>query len=458
MKSLFFRMFLCFCGGTVLVFLAVSAGFTLSNPDLVNFNWPRVGGGAIVSAGHLAAYIYERRGQEELSVYLQSVSRDIGIRGALMDSSGRQVGGEEVAFVKDTHTPQPEGHLALHSPLAEVRVRGPGGAWYTFVANVPRRESSGFWSRAFLLSFVVSGGLLCYLLAWHVSSPLIHLRELTSRFSQGDLRARVTAPRVLRRSDEIGGLARDFNHMASRMETLIKAQQRLNADVSHELRSPITRLGLALGLIRRKMEPASRSSLARMEREIERLNSLITQLLTLSRLECLDQPPPEESIALHALVQEIAADADFEAASMGRSVRIVENTACSMRGSPDLIRSAVENVVRNAVKYTGENTEVSIRVLGVKHAAIIEVADEGPGVPAEALDHMFQPFYRVDEARDRSTGGVGLGLAIARQIVALHGGSIHAANRDDAGLQVRISLPVEPYLNGGPGAAAQKAQ
>ncbi len=249
---------------------------------------------------------------------------------------------------------------------------------------------------------------------------------------------------MLQRHDEIGGLARDFNQMASRIETLMKAQKRLIADVSHELRSPITRLSLAIGLMKRRGECDSRVSMSRMEREVERLDALIAQLLTLSRLECLGQPPPMEPIELNSLVQEIAMDADFEATNMDRGVRLLECAACSVRGVRDLVHSAVENVVRNALRYTDPNTQVDIRLLRANgnETATIVVEDHGPGVPAHALDHMFEPFYRVDDARDRRSGGAGLGLAITQQIVMLHGGSVQAANREAGGLEMRITLPV----------------
>jgi two-component system sensor histidine kinase CpxA len=198
-------------------------------------------------------------------------------------------------------------------------------------------------------------------------------------------------------------------------------------------------LSLALGLVRR--DPST--SLARMQREVERLNTLIAQLLMLSRLESLSQPPMQ-ILDLAAVIAEVSSDADFEAASMDRSVRVLESASCMVRGEPDLIRSAVENVVRNALKYTDDGTQVSIRLVHVddSRTADILVDDHGPGVPPEALDHMFEPFYRVDEARDRRSGGAGLGLAIARHIVALHSGAIQASNRSGGGLQVRITLPI----------------
>jgi two-component system sensor histidine kinase CpxA len=448
MKSLFLRMFLWFCGASAILVTAIVIGYALTNPDQVPFGWPRVGRGAVVSAGRIAVNSWERGGKAELSHYLEQLADDTGLEAALFDSSGHELAGTRFApFLPATLASHAEGELMLRltGRVAGIRLRGPHGNLYSFVARLPRRERTGFWYRVFVASFIVTGAFLCYVLARHITSPVLHLRQATSRFSRGDLAARITSPSVLERKDEIGGLARDFNQMAARIETLMKAQQRLIADVSHELRSPITRLSLALGLIRRRKESDPANSLARMEREVERLNTLIAQLLTLTRLENLERPQPMESIDLCALVREIASDADFEAASVNRSVHLVECARCTIKGSRELIRSAVENVVRNAVKYTVSNSQVLIRLEqpNGNRTATIVVEDDGPGVPPEALDHMFEPFYRVDEARDRRSGGAGLGLAITRQIVTLHGGAVRATNRDAGGLEMRITLPAD---------------
>ena len=446
MKSLFLRMFLWFCGGTLLVALGVVAVYRLSNPDRAPFAWPRIGRGAIVAAGRVAVDAYELGGVPELARYLDSLQRDTGLRAALLDAAGKQLAGEGI----DTNalgdlTPEPGRRLKIRvaDALAGFRLKGRNGASYTFAAILPLRERLRLWWWTTVGAFILTGGIFCYLLARHTTAPVVQIRAFTSRFAGGDLAARITLPAVLKRRDEIGGLAGDFNLMAARIENLMKAQRRLIADVSHELRSPITRLGLAVGLLRRSLEPASRPSLVRMEREIQRLDALIAQLLTLSRMESLDQPPPMESFDLRTLVHEIACDADFEANSMDRSVRLIQCEYCSVRGARDLIRSAVENVVRNALKYTDPKTGVSIRLLHPPdgHSVAIVVEDCGPGVPNEALDHMFEPFYRVDEARDRRSGGAGLGLAIAKQIVTLHHGTVRAANRDAGGLEVWITLP-----------------
>jgi two-component system sensor histidine kinase CpxA len=445
MKSLFRRMFLWFCGGTGVVVFGILAGYVIANPDQLPFGWPDVGRGAIISAGHVAAGAYEHGGAPELTAYLASLAQDTGLRGALFDHSRELLGGKGIApeLLNDVAS-EPENELFLRSRtrVAGFRFRSDRGKWYAFIASVPPREARGRWSRLFLVALVLTGALLCYALARQVTFPIVYLRGLTSRVAGGDLAARVALPKLLGRQDEIGDLARDFNRMASRIETLVQSQRRLIADVSHELRSPITRLQLAVGLLRRS-EPVSRPDLSRIEREVERLNTLIAQLLTLSRLEGMGEAPPMEVVDLHALVEEITADADFEAASLDRSVRLVESTPCSICGARDLLRSAVENVVRNALRYTGSNTQVQVRLRRDRASATatIVVEDQGPGVPEHALERMFEPFYRVDDARDRRTGGAGLGLAIAQQIVGLHGGSVRAANREEGGLEVQIILP-----------------
>ncbi|HEX6546171.1 MAG TPA: ATP-binding protein [Bryobacteraceae bacterium] len=447
MKSLFLRMFLWFCAANAVLIAALVTGYEISNPDQLPFTWPRVGKGAILSAGRAAAEIYEHSGREELARDLGILAHDTGLQGSLFDSSRRDLsGGSADVQIPPELWSRPIGDLLLRGRdrLAAVQVVSASGQSYAFVARVPRREPSGFWSRMYVGALILIGALLCYLLARHITMPVAQLRTLTSEFSRGDFSARMTLPNVLQRKDEIGGLARDFNVMASRIEVLVNAQHRLIADVSHELRSPLTRLRLALGLLRRRKETDAQTSLARMEREVERLDLLISQLLTLSRLESLSQPPRMEALDLSALVKEVFADADFEATSMDRSVQLLECADCRVRGEADLIRSAMENVVRNALKYSHSKTTVYIRLLRctTNRTAIITVEDEGPGVPGEMLCHIFEPFYRVDEARDRQTGGAGLGLAISHRITILHGGTIVAANREIGGLAVRIALPI----------------
>jgi two-component system sensor histidine kinase CpxA len=287
--------------------------------------------------------------------------------------------------------------------------------------------------------------LVCFLLARYLTSPIVRLRAATQRLAGGDLTARAGAVGS-RRRDEIAELVRDFDGMASRIENLVNAQSRLLNDISHELRSPLARLNVALGLARQRTGPEAASTLDRIEMEAERLNELIGRLLALARLEGGDQSMQRAPVDLEQLVREICKDADFEA--QGRNCRVASNIAadCVVMGNADLLHSAVENVVRNAMRYTREGTEVEIVLARWEGAngpeARILVSDHGPGVPAESLDKLFRPFYRLDDARGRQTGGVGLGLAITERAVRLHGGSIKASNRPDGGLDVEIRVPL----------------
>jgi two-component system sensor histidine kinase CpxA len=263
----------------------------------------------------------------------------------------------------------------------------------------------------------------------------LEARELAS----GDLQTRV-GPALGSRRDELAELGRDFDAMAARIEALVTAQQRLLGDISHELRSPLARLGVALDLARRRGGRDIGDLLGRIELESERLDELIGELLELNRLESGDEIA-REPIDLAALVEEIAADADFEAQADDRSVRVVSTEACEVAGDRNLLRRAIENVARNAVRYTPEETTVEVALGCDERDAVVRVRDFGPGVSDEELPNLFRPFYRVAGARERDTGGAGLGLAITERAVAIHGGSVAASNASGGGLTVEIRLP-----------------
>ncbi len=253
------------------------------------------------------------------------------------------------------------------------------------------------------------------------------------------------ATKLAKRHDEIGQLGRDFNLMAERLESMVRAQHRLLGDISHELRSPLARLGVALGLARQRSGNEANGALDRIERESENLNEMISQLLILTRLESGTDGRKRTDVDLAALLREVADDADFEARSINRIVQVVMADKCSISGVEELLRSAVENVVRNAVRYTPEGTAVEVTLRHRNGAgdnfAVITVRDRGKGVPEEALDKIFRPFYRTEDARDRqSGGGTGLGLAITERAVRLHGGTVKATNASDGGLAVEMKL------------------
>jgi signal transduction histidine kinase len=234
--------------------------------------------------------------------------------------------------------------------------------------------------------------------------------------------------------------------MAGRIETLVGAQTRLLRDISHELRSPLARLSVALDLARKRAGAAAEGYLDRIEREANRLNEMIGQLLALSRLESNGNGLRSETFDLAALVREVAADADFEAQARNCSVVVEECDPCVTKGTRQLLQSAVENVVRNAVRYTPEGTAVKISLRCRREEgggeAVITVKDVGAGVPEESLKEIFRPFYRLDSSRTRETGGTGLGLAITERAVRLHGGIVKAENLKDGGFRIELRLPV----------------
>jgi len=270
------------------------------------------------------------------------------------------------------------------------------------------------------------------------------LQKAVERFGHGDFSARVGSDR----GDELGQLARTFDRMAGRIETLLTAERRLLLDISHELRSPLARLSVALGIALRSASPETKPALNRIERETLRLNELISEILRLARLESGAEILGRDEVNLENLVREIADDANFEAGSRNRTVRVVATSPAVVRGNWELLRSAVENVVRNAIHHTPEGTtvEITLQPGSSRNEAILRVRDRGPGVPPSALRSIFEPFYRVENARERASGGSGLGLSISDRAIRSHGGNVQACNAEDGGLIIEISLPVQPRL------------
>jgi two-component system sensor histidine kinase CpxA len=296
---------------------------------------------------------------------------------------------------------------------------------------------------------IAVGGLTTYALVLIFTRPLVRLRQAARELAQGNLKTRVKeAPNRSGTSqeDEFKALVHDFNHMAGRLESLVDAQQLLLRDVSHELRSPLARLSVALELAREDAAPEMTAHLNRIERETAKLNQLIGQLLTLSSMEALERTDNFQPVSLLNLIREMIPDAEYEARQRQSFVEFSATEDGLISGNRELLYRAIENVVRNAVRYTepGSAVEIQLKAAGTNghRIAVLEVSDHGPGIPEDEINDIFRPFYRVDRARSTETGGFGVGLAIAERAVKLHGGELQAENQPGGGAMIRMSFPL----------------
>jgi two-component system sensor histidine kinase CpxA len=481
-RSLFLKIFLWFGAVVFTVIVGTFLIGELTRPEPFGAPLRRPLDLALSVYAQTAADTYELDGQSGLVAYLDRLERESKLRAFLFNDQIQELTGRRIPAgapgvarrVFETKLPEfaaDEGSAPLLArPALTAR-----GSQYVLVAEMPPRIAPPPWTHLLhLLGIVLIGGLFCYWLARYLTSPVTKLRAATRELANGNLSARV-GPALGTRRDELASLAADFDLMAEKIESLINSQRRLLGDISHELRSPLARMNVALELARQRSGADATSALERIQREAENLNEMIGQLLALTRLESGAEVQRKTEFDLASLVQEIADDADFEAGSRNRSVKLETTGRCKIVGTEHLLRRAIENVVRNAVQYTAEGTEVEVkfecldktsveesanRISHTKYKAqssrftrsgfepdsdqglaVITVRDHGAGVPENALAEIFRPFYRVDDARDREAGGVGLGLAIAERAVRLHGGSVTAANVTTGGLMVTIVLP-----------------
>jgi len=469
MKSLFLKIFLSFWVALAL-FVVLAILVTLAfRPRSSTWEALRT------TAMNDAVSAYEEGGSSQLRQYLESLESTQHVRAYLFNENGEEVshrGAPDWAIrIAAGGTRAPRDGVVFPPPPVQrdSRASSDGKHRYTLVMGLPPGPRVFFGPRGMpipgLIILVLSSGLVCYLLAWYMTKPVAGLRAATQLLAAGDLSARAGNPKS-RRRDEIAGLVRDFDTMAGRLENLVKAQSRLLNDISHELRSPLARLNVALGLARQRSGPESASMLERIELEASRLNELIGRLLTLARLEDGEQRVPPTPVLLDEVVLNVAEDAEFEAQARHCHVSSgIPAGEWEVRGEASLLHSAIENVVRNAIRYTREGTTVEIHLKREDNSngaeAVVSVTDCGSGVPGDALEKLFQPFYRLDDDRGRQTGGVGLGLAITERAVRFHGGRVAAFNRPQGGLLIEIHLPLLPGANAGqlpePVPAAQEA-
>lgn len=283
--------------------------------------------------------------------------------------------------------------------------------------------------------------LLSVLLAQYLVGPVRNLQRASRKLARGHLDARVDS-KVTRRRDELGELARDFDHMAEQVGSLMLAKERLLRDVSHELRSPLTRLQISLALARRKI-PEALAEHDRIEREIGRLDQLIGQIISFSRMQHRMANIPRQAVVLESMLSKLVDDGNFEARARGKAVvfKTPVRDKIELIAVPEFLSSGVENIIRNGIRFTPEDTAVEVTLTRDHNSAVIDIRDYGPGVPEDALTDLFEPFFRVDETRGKENNGTGLGMAIASTAVTQHSGTIVAQNAHP-GLLVTISLPL----------------
>ena len=403
---------------------------------------------------------YEDGGPQQLRQYFDNLDATQHVHGYLFDEHEVELTGrgapEWAIRVASGGRRQPRDGFLFPAPPVQrdSRASSDGRHTYTVVLGVPPGPRVFIGPRGVpftgLVIGVITSGLVCYLLSWYLTKPIVRLRSAARQLAAGDLSVRTGVHAGMRR-DEVAGLMHDFDAMAERLETLLKAQSRLLNDISHELRSPLARLNVALGLARQRSGVESADMLDRIEMEASRLNELIGRILTLARLEDGEQLVSQTPVPLAELVVSITEDAEFEAQARRCHVQTaIAPGEWKVRGNASLLHSALENVVRNAIRYTQEGSSVLVELAGEErvgvHEAVLRVNDSGPGVPPDALEKLFEPFYRLDDARGRQTGGVGLGLAITERAVRFHGGKVKAFNREGGGLTVEIRLPLIPGI------------
>lgn len=387
---------------------------------------------------------WEHDGKDGLDRFLARLKDATGADASLTDINGMDVRGNGRDWSKAIHAAPNDFSLRSFLPfLPFVRIDTGRGFTthmlskdkkYYFVAVYPVRDPN--WSiqvpqQTWWMLAIIA--ILCYALARQLTSPLRRMQKTIERFGRGDFSARVNS----RRADELGQLGRTVDQMAERIEGLVKSQRRLLQDISHELRSPLARLGVAVELARGGGDPET--AFNRIEREADRLNVLVGELIQVTRAEGDPAGLATESVRLDELVRVIVGDVHIEAE---RHHIGLDLDACEaeMEGNPELLRRAIENIVRNAIRYSPDGGNVQVSLKHVDSLYRICVRDYGQGVPEENLANIFDPFYRVEKDRGRTSGGVGLGLAIAKRAVELHHGAMRASNQHP-GLLVEIDLP-----------------
>ena len=455
MRSLYWKIFISFWLATILIIFTTA---WVTSQIAQKSSQPGREQTFMDSYANAAVATYESGRQSALLKWLNQIGISRHMSMYLLSSSGEIVGvhtpPEDVKkvaenLIKDQLS---EGILKSGKLIVSHEILSTSGKFYRLAAVSEKPISyfvaipwAGVTIRLTLAIFI--SGLICYLLSIYLTQPLRSLGMAAKSIATGKLHTRVGHLRG-HNKDEIAELSNDFDRMAEQLEMLVTSKERLLQDISHELRSPIARLNIAIELARNKTKNLAENEFKRMELESSRLNILISEILDFARLEKSTTDLRLEKTDIPELLAEIINDANYEFEN--EAIRMVAGTIepCQLVIDKRLIHRAVENIVRNALHYSAVNQQVSISLQynDSKDHIQIDIKDNGPGVPEDQLEKIFHPFYRVDASRTKKTGGYGLGLAIASRAVALHHGEIIAKNNAEGGLLIRIILPVNNGL------------
>src|ERR1700683_2755395 len=452
MRSLFLKIFLWFWSTAIMTGIALVLTFVLEHGS-VPTQWHNMLAEAARFSGTTAVQTFEQAGSPGAAAYLEKSRISSGVSACLFDEQGHPLAGKACASFEDVSARLVSSHRTDFSfKYGLVRVgmllQGPSGHTYVFATELPagpRAAAVGIHGPTMALRWGVAllvSGFICYLLTRYITKPVMQQRAASHHLARGEFNTRAAANMELR-NDELGGLVRDFNSMADRIEELIAGQRQLLYDVSHQVRSPLARLNVALDLARERKgdDPA----FEHMEQDLKLLDVTVERLLTVARLETSVGAIAMTKVNLTKLVSRVVDDAHFESRVKDRSIELATDAECRVLGNSELLHSAIENVIRNALRYSPDGSTVQVLLKRTGETApevLITVRDFGPGVPENELKSIFRPFYRIADARDRESGGSGLGLAIADRVIGLHKGKIWAENANDGGLFVCIVLPL----------------
>lgn len=374
----------------------------------------------------------DKGGSAAVSSYMARLNRLFTGSHYLLDSRGIDLVSGQNRSALLPRPPSRESRGFVNDRLTVTHQSSDGHYWFVAVDS---RQPDRWTFFPYYLLVLGATCVLCWLAAVGVVSPIRKMTTTIDRFGKGDLSARVK----VRRQDEIGDLGCSFNGMADRLQKLVVSERRLLEDISHELRSPLTRLKVALRLARTAADP--NTALDRVQREVQRITCLVSEIVELTRIEGDPLAQKTEVVPIGEIINETVSDCRLEAEVRGCSIQLEGQLPGKVPGDPELLRRAVENVLRNAIRYSPQDGVINVALTQTAQVATITIRDYGPGVPAEALSEIFKPFCRVEEARDAESGGMGLGLSIAKRAVQMHHGEITARNAGP-GLCVQIGIPL----------------